>query len=601
MKSAFDFVSNPKSIPTQYYGIDTETYIDNQEYGLKSIQIYGENQEMYITAETFDDTERNIRMSICKQFVNWIDSLKANSIFAFFNINFDASQFMYYIVCQSEYEYVNNETKYNVIKKGQIQILESDKTIYKIVMRNLNGALITMMDIGNFLTGGATLNQACKEWINDSKVDIESKDFPKRFATDIERQYAMKDAELTYRLFLKLNEEGVIERNKYVTIASRTMGHYKEYLKKFYGLTFWQFTYRESDKELIKEMQDEFETWLRKSYRGGICQAVHIGEFTGCHHIDARSMYPSQMVKPQIPTGPILDEPPEGSFITIVFPIAYLQLKDKKIPYLQWQSRDQCIKYSYIHQFEPGQFVTDCFLDGTYALWGPEWDWVNECYDVTLKGYRTIKYIAMRDNVVLKRYVEMLYKGKRENKGTKRYYYKILLNALYGKFATAPDGDIIDYSDGERKKIESTKNVYYLPLGSWITMGGRLDLCKAMASIPYDDVLYCDTDSIIFKGDVWPSVTIGENLREWGVEHELLDCVIVGPKTYQELLPDGTLITKCAGMPKTVQASIPYRGLHYGLVVPVLKSKRDKESWAIHLEKTTFEISEKTTVFRGRK
>lgn len=64
----------------------------------------------------------------------------------------------------------------------------------------------------------------------------------------------------------------------------------------------------------------------------------------------------------------------------------------------------------------------------------------------------------------------MLYEGKKNNKGAKRLYYKYLLNALYGKFLTRPDGISIDYfeeDDGwKRVKLASEKTTYYLPLGN---------------------------------------------------------------------------------------------------------------------------------------
>ena len=79
-------------------------------------------------------------------------------------------------------------------------------------------------------------------------------------------------------------------------------------------------------------------------------------------------------------------------------------------------------------------------------------------------------YILMRENIVLKAYVNSLYEGKKNNKGAKRLYYKYLLNALYGKFLTRPDGITIDYfqeDDGwHRVKLASEKTTYYLPLGN---------------------------------------------------------------------------------------------------------------------------------------
>lgn len=90
----------------------------------------------------------------------------------------------------------------------------------------------------------------------------------------------------------------------------------------------------------------------------------------------------------------------------------------------------------------------------------------------------------MSENVVLNPYVEELYKGKQENTGSKKLYFKYLLNALYGKFLTRPDGKGINYicvnGEWKRVKVETLKKVYYLPLGSWIAMMGRVTLMNAI-------------------------------------------------------------------------------------------------------------------------
>lgn len=209
----------------------------------------------------------------------------------------------------------------------------------------------------------------------------------------------------------------------------------------------------------------------------------------------------------------------------------------------------------------------------------------------------------MRDNVVLKDYVSRLYKGKREETGAKRLYYKYLLNALYGKFLSKPDGVSINYvkngDEWQRTKVTTEKNTFYLPLGMYIAMMGRVTLMTAIISLENQDTdfIYCDTDSIVFKGK-FPNVTIGKNLGDWGIEQQDVTINVVGPKTYQEKLKDGTVITKCAGMPKNVKDLVPWLGLYDGLQVPCYKPRRDKESWAINIEKTEFTVSTKAQIFK---
>ena len=587
------------------YGCDTETYKDGVHRGLKSIQVSNATEDHYFTAEHWEHDDITIRNEISEKFVLWADSLEKTTILAWFNLNFDLSQFVHYLVCDSGFEYVErDEMLYGNLQKGQLNILEANNKTYKVELRNSKGNVVYFLDILNFLTD-ASLNSACKEWIGKKKVELPTKKFPKSPASELEKEYAINDARLTCELFQKLMESEVIEGHKFATIAGRTIGHYKQYLKDNFNLSFTEWCYGTKDKEIVAIFNERNEQIIRNSNRGGYCYAFHKGIFRNCHHIDARSMYPSQMYKDYIPWGEILDEPPNEKHTVLHFITGSFKLKDKKVPYFQFRKKSQCQRYRYINLYNPGDMVADCILDGSYMLWDDELALIKDLYDYHIEDDKQY-YIRMRPNTVLKGYVEYLYRGKMENKGTKRQYFKILLNALYGKFLTRPDGDIVSYKDKTRRNIPTDgKTLYYLPLGSWIAMSGRVCLCRAMSSIDYDDLLYCDTDSIIFKGDKYPDVKIGKWLGEWGIENERFDAHIIGPKTYQELnfgaipsIPYNPLITKCAGLSRDILPTIRFGDLKEGNVYNVLKARRDPETWAISLEEQCHEVKPRLFTFR---
>lgn len=599
-----------------FLGCDTETYYDGPHKGLRSIQVYGRDElgisyERFFEAQSYGSTDILIRMDICKQFFDWLESLDADCDMYFFNIAFDASQFIYYLCKHSGYEFDYDTTMTWQLKKGRVAVLESEQRLYTINIRTFRGRLIHMVDCANFLPG-STLNRACKDWIGKEKVALKSKRFAKSRTEGIERTYAMEDARLTYELAEALKSQGVIEGHKNVTIAGRTIRHFQEYLKDEFGLGFDEYFYPGLDKEQIEAVKEEFEEWLRPSVRGGITMAVHTGLFEDCTHIDARSMYPTQCVKPTIPVGPLLFEEPDFPHFKIVFPSGFFRLKEGRIPYFQWRSKLQTARYHWLHEYLPGEYVHDCYLDGSLALWEDEWEIIQEsyeCIDAQIDG--TI-YIRAVENVPLERYVRMLYKGKSENVGSVKLYYKILLNALYGKFLSRPDGTVIHYVNGERVKIsEDDRRTYYLPLGSWIAKGGRVQLYRAMSSIPADDVLYCDTDSIIYKGSKAPDAVIGKELGQWGVEAEHVTAWVVGPKAYQESFKDprepapaglvgSRTLTKCAGMPRDIAETLSFMSLHEGLQVACYKPRRDPLTMAINIEPTTFEVSTRAQIFKSR-
>ena len=282
-----------------YFGCDTETYNDGINKGLKSIQIVGANIERYFTTNDWNKSDENIRYEICEDFFNWLFSLDKDVNIAFFNLNFDSSQFLKWLI--SESGLILEKDGY-YITKNHIKILESERKMYSIQIRPDNGRLIRMFDIANFLQG-VTLNQACLSWIGKEKVAIESKVFPKLPATDIEKEYAIMDARLTYELYLKLIQEGVIEGHKTLTIGGRTLRHFKQFMAENFDLKLMQYFYKGASPEEIKDITQQFEDEIRQGVRGGNCQAWHKGFYANCTHIDAKSMYPTQMVRDYIPIG----------------------------------------------------------------------------------------------------------------------------------------------------------------------------------------------------------------------------------------------------------------------------------------------------------
>lgn len=559
----------------------------------------GKIESKYILPSSFKVNDNLIRMDIARQFFDYLESMKYDTRVAFFNMNFDVSQFLYYMVNQSTYTVKHhNEQNRFTVKKGELLILESDRQLYSISLRTkTHGKLIWMIDIANFLPG-STLDSACKGWIGEGKVELESKHFYKTMPTEIEQQYAMKDAEITYKLFRELMDVGVIEGQRYVTIAGRTIGHFKNYLFDNYNSTFNDYFFYTDDKDEVDIIKNRFEKIMRPSTRGGMCMAVHTGVYEHCTHIDARSMYPTQGHKPYIPMGDILTEKPKGKSTGFFFPRGYFRLKDGKLPYFQWRTKAQCYRYQLDKEFKPGEYVTECFLDGSYGIWSDEWEIIKKNYMIDDYDVFRQYYFRMEPNEALYHYYEEVYNGKMNNTGSKKLYYKYLLNSLYGKFLSRPDGVAIDYIDGRRVKVEETdRSTYYLPLGMWIAMGGRVDLFKAMSSIPYEDVLYCDTDSIIYTGNKMPNVTLGKYMGEWSLEAEDVSAYIVGPKTYQELSSDGSLITKCAGMPRAVKDKQDWLGIYEGYTVRCQKPRRDPVTWAINFEDIDYTISTRAGLF----
>lgn len=579
------------------FGVDTETYYDGVHKGLRSIQIAGEGVRQVFIADDYTADDEQVRRSICYQFFRFLEGLNEDIHLDYFNLRFDLSQMMQWLIKYSPYRF-DYDTPIWAIKKGTITILEQPQRLYSCDMRLLNGRRVYMRDLSLVLTPGS-LDFHCRAWLGRGKVAIESKIFPKSAPEGVDLEYSIEDAVLTYELGGVLRKEGVILNTKTLTTAGRTLTHFRDTLKRRYGMKFDEFFFPGLSKEEIEEARARFERELRTFLRGGVTMALQRGVFHHCTHIDACSMYPTQCVKPWIPYGPILDDEPEGPHFTFNYPICRLELKDGKIPYLQWRSHRQCERYRYLTEYTPGDYVHDAILDGSYGFWEEEWEIIKECYRVIDEGEPIKKYFRALENVALRDYVRELYRGKSENTGAKRLFYKILLNSLYGKFLSRPDHDSIRIIDGERVTVhDDTGRTYYLPLGSWIAMSGRVTLFRAMLSLPKEDVLYCDTDSIIFKGDRFPDVHIGKDLGDWGIEYQDVSVSIIGPKTYQEMTADGRVITKCAGMDAKVKNSLAFGELKEGMEVTVHKAMRDPQTHALNVESRKFFVNSRANLWK---
>lgn len=598
-----------KTRQIDYYGIDTETYTIGGE-GLLSIQIHGKNGSVYIGPDeemiTFDDED--IRALLLDEFFWFLDNLRNDSIFYFFNLRFDFSQMEKYFVTRYEL------TDELVLKKGQASILQSPTQVYQVRFRTINGGrVVTFVDLFNLTQ--SSLDRSVKEFVDPEagKHTLASKEFLKAIPTKAQRAYAEHDAVITYNLAMALKDIHGFDLTTNITIGARTLALFKDmissrkrdydiaghkcYLPGHWAADLWSyFGFTEDDLPL-------FEAAVRSGVRGGVTQAFQVGKFDDCVHVDISSAHPSQMVK-AIPYGVMLDKKPEAPHTYLAYPDGFFTLKKGGLKVMQFRNKADCLRYEHLHELKPAEYVESFLLDGSFGIWADEYELLLSQYDYD--GITTYKYWKTRHDDRLTALVTSLYDGKGSSQGARRTVYKYLLNALYGKFLTRPDGMTIEYefkNDGTVKRVptqDDGRKTVNVVLGSWIAMMTRVQLLTTCLSLPRDCLLYSDTDSIIFKRfEGWEKVIpLGTGLGEWGLESEPESVLIVGPKTYQELI-DGRTHTKCAGLSRGVSAQIPYGDLCEGYAVMRLKAERNKETLAIRLVERQFIVTAKPTPYLG--
>lgn len=303
---------------------------------------------------------------------------------------------------------------------------------------------------------------------------------------------------------------------------------------------------------------------IHQAYRGGRVYTYKLGKFEDVTYIDINSLYPYASVNiryPDLRTQRKIFEPlravsKKELFGKIGISRCLVRNVDNQIGILPVRVPRRS------YYFKKGQMAIGTWTHEELALA------IEEGYEV-LKVHWSIIWDEAKKNP-FKEITPKLFKLKRDG-GTEaeRYLYKMLMNASYGKLAqkkceTETQIDSVEeveryLKEGYemvagigrdkilfRKKWEGELKKYYAPIiPALITAWSRNYLYKEMKKIPYEDLLYTDTDSIAFKGKHLEKFRLGKELGEWKVEAENTKINIIAPKTYQV----GDNI-KVAGFPK---------------------------------------------------
>lgn len=278
--------------------------------------------------------------------------------------------------------------------------------------------------------------------------------------------------------------------------------------------------------------------------RGGRTEVYQKGKFNNVTMVDINSFYPwilSEMPIPDIRTELRIQNPDRGILKYEGIIKARIKAPYKWLPYLH-------IRYGRKVYFPHGAEITS-------------WWTTHEIKKAEEEGY---KILELLDSVVypkelpfnpFKEYMQRLYKIKREE-GMMGYVAKILLNGLTGKLAqqkreydqrTVHRSETPEWIEKGYKLVGTSEEYDRLqflgePLPSTTAHPILTALCYARAKtylyehlkqIPREDLLYCSTDSIVFKGDHINKFEIGKEMGEWKIEHENTTATIAKEGQYR--------------------------------------------------------------------
>lgn len=508
-------------------------------------------------------------------FIDWLKEHYNSNVY-FHNLRFDG-EFLISWLLKHGFKYNDDlvSRTFNCIIAGTGQFYKMDICFYK---RGKFRKVVHIYDSLKKLPFSVKkIAESFELPILKGEIDYKAKREVGHILTDDELKYLRNDVEIMARALNIQMAEGLT----HMTIGSDALHVYKNIIGE---KTF---------KSYFPVLDVEVDRDIRRAYRGGytytnkIFQAKDVGD--GLVY-DVNSMYPSVMYEEPLPCG-----------IPIYFDGEYVYDPDYPL-YIQKIKADLKVKEDHIPTiqcktnlyFNSNEYIEDTFGMLTMYVTNVDLDIIKEQYDILdieyINGYKFRSCNGLFCDYIDK-YMEM----KKNNTGAKRQLAKLLLNNLYGKFASNPKTQVKKPYISESGEVEyetitaKDKEPVYTPVGVFITSYARARIQRTAQSV-YFRFCYCDTDSIHIIGKDIPNIDIDDKeLGKWALESTFVRARFLRAKTYIEEYPDGTLNVKCAGLPDNLKELVNFDNFKVGLKLygKMLPKRYDG---GVILEETDFTI-----------
>lgn len=433
--------------------------------------------------------------------------------------------------------------------------------------------------------------------IHKLEIDYDTPREKGHILTDEEVSYLRNDVDIVARALHVLFEQG-LDR---MTQGSNALHDYKRTVGK-----------------------NNFERWfpapdydhdVRQSYKGGftflnpVYKDKDIGEGIV---LDVNSLYPSVMHDKPLPFGEGVYFDGQYKFdslynLYVQMFTCQFELKPGYIPTIQLKNNLSFVPTQYLESSN-GEEVTMCLTSVDLELFLEHYNVYNIEYHSGWKFKSTIGLFTEYIDKWTKVKVESTLNGNK----AMRTLAKLMLNALYGKFATNPnvqskipyyDNGIVKYSKGPKE----TRSPIYIPVGTFITAWARHKTITSAQKV-YNMFAYADTDSLHLELKLPPELSAMSNddlerlttadLQKYGVpipDDFIVDPVALGawkiesrftrarflrqksyvedwnppetwgnPETYNKDLLNIT----CAGMPQSCYKFVTWENFHEGATYP---------------------------------
>lgn len=412
-----------------------------------------------------------------------------------------------------------------LMQYGTLTIINKDSGLIALIL-NLNNKRGKIEFVDSFLLLPSSLEKLSK--IYNTSVKKYEVDFNKNFScSDSDIQLHLKnDCIILYEIIEQVYKiDGIL---KY-TIASQSLTIFKE---RFFNGYFWN-------------APSKFDNLIRNYFYYGGRVEVYKTFGKNLYYYDINSLYPFVMLQKM----PIGSPKKTKKFIKNkigFYKIKFLQKYESYISPLIYRTTNG--NYFVNANFNDEFYVTNLELE--YFL------------NKKIKIEIVWGYYFEKSDFLFNDYVLHYYKIKSETKNeTERFLAKLKLNSLYGKFGQKTIGNNIEeinennfdspiYSEElGLVLVEKNRNVTFrgVYIAAYITALARFTHFQLMEKIGFENIYYCDTDSIVTSKKLSKDFITNE-IGKLKLESKIKEGVFLLPKTYAYIDDNNKEVVKCKGM-----------------------------------------------------
>ena len=491
-----------------------------------------------------------------EDFIEWCRAA-ANCQLYFHNLGFDGAFILDWLE-KHQWRWVEDNKK--VSDMTYTTLISDMNQVYQITLYFTKYFKVKIYD--SFKVIPLSVKRMAKDYGLDEgkgELDYEAYREPGHELTDEEKDYIRRDVQIVAKVLVEFIDEGLTK----MTAGSNALYTYKKMLGGDKGF-----------RKMYPELTEEEDAFIRKAYRGGFTYADprHAGKQVGAGIVfDVNSLYPSVMHDCMLPYGQpewFDGTPPCNPRRPLWVAVVSCRFRVKKdhIP---------CIQLKGNFRFKQTEYIEKSGVEVVFTVTNVDWQLINTQYDVKsvrwLGGY-CFKANEYQFKEYVDRFTEQKIQASKEGKPGKRQIAKLMLNSLYGKFATRievrgrkpmlDEDNVVKYVDMEPQK----RKPVYLPVGVFVTAYARYKTITSAQSV-YDRFLYADTDSLHLLGTDIPDCLDVDPFRlgAWKHESTFTAAKFLRAKCYTEEI-DGSLETHVSGMPYNLHDQVTLENFDFGAV-----------------------------------